>query len=135
MILKIPPLTHNYLIESLSNCFHVKVMLAARFIQFHESLQNNKKSIVRFLCSMCINNRRTIHGRNFFKLQRHLNCKPEELSNYFIKDNMKYKPLPDEEQWRVPLILNLLEIRNKTMSLDAFDSKEINKTIEQTCIN
>ena len=68
MILKIPPLTHNYLIESLSNCFHVKVMLAARYIQFHESLQNNKKSIVRFLCSMCTNNRRTIHGRKFFKL-------------------------------------------------------------------
>ena len=110
-------------------------MIASRFIQFHDSLQDNKKSIVRFLCDMCTDNRRTIHGRNIFKLQRQLDCKKEELSSFFIKENMKFKPLPEEEEWRVPLILNLLEIRNSTMSLDYFSKDEINVMIEQACTN
>ena len=42
-IFKIPPQSHNYLIESLSNCLHVKGMLASRFMQFNKSLLDNKK--------------------------------------------------------------------------------------------
>ena len=135
MIFKIPPQSHNYFIESLSNCLHVKVMLASRFMQFHKSLLENKKSCIRLLSNICVGDQRTIHGRNIFNLQRVLDCDMDDLSSSFIKENLKFKPLPEQEQWRVPLLLNLLDIRNNSMVLDNFEKEEIEDMIKQICIN
>ena len=78
---------------------------------------------------------KTIHGRNLFHLQRELNCDPEDLTSSFVKENMKFKPLPEEEQWRVPLLLNLLDIRNDSLDLDNFGKEEIEDIIFDICTN
>ena len=120
MVFKLPNMTHRYLIESVSNCPHVKVMLSSRFIQFHKSLMENKKSCIRLLSNLCVSNLKTKHGRNLSQIQRDLDCSEEELSSFFIKNKMQYKTLPDKEQWRLPLLLNLLEIRNNSTELPHF---------------
>ena len=135
MIFKVPNKTHRYLIESLSQTPHVKTMLSARFMQFHDSLIENKKSCVRLLSSLCTSDPKTGLGRNFFQIQRSLECDREELSSGFIKENMLYSVVPDEEEWRIPLLHNLLEIRNKTMELNHFEENEVRDIIEDICVN
>ena len=46
---------------------------------------------------------------------------------------MKFKVLPEEEKWRVPLILELLETRYKSIDLQGFEIKEINDMINDAC--
>ena len=87
------------------------------------------------MSNICVGDRKTIHGRNLYNLQRVMNCDKDELSSPFIKANMKFKPLPEEEQWRVPLFLNLLEIRNDTMVLNNFEKEKIDDMIKEICIN
>ena len=135
MAFKIPSQTHNYLIESLSDCPHAKVMLASRFTQFHKSLIENKKSCIRLLSNISEDDLKTIHGRNLFHLQRELDCDIQDLSSSFIKANMKFKLLPNEEQWRIPLLLNLLDIRNDTLEVENFGKEEIQHIIEEICTN
>ena len=135
MAFKLPSQTHNYLIESLSDCPHVKIMLASRFMQFHKSLLVNKKSCVRLLSSISEDDLNTIQGKNLFHLQRDLDCEMEDLSSSFIKENMRFKPLPEEEHWRIPLLFNLIDIRDKNLDLDNFEWKEIQHMIQDVCIN
>jgi hypothetical protein len=135
MVFKLPSQTHTNLIESLSNCPHVKTMLATRFVQFHKSLTENSKSCIRLLSSLCTDDLKTIHGKNLFNLSRELDCEIEELSSSFVKANLEFKPLPDEEQWRIPLLLNLLDIRNDSMGLDHFRKRDIEDLIQDICTN
>jgi len=64
IILKLDFKTHRYLIESLSNCIHPKVMLSSRFVKFHQSLLVSKKPLLRILCNFYKNDLRSIHGTN-----------------------------------------------------------------------
>ena len=135
MVYKLPSHTHNNLIESLSSCPHVKTMLASRFVQFHKSLIENGKSCIRLLSSLCTDDLKTIHGKNLFHLGRQLDCDIEELSSSFVKEHLKFRPLPEEDEWRIPLLLNLLAIRNDSMELDYFRRKDIEDMIHETCTN
>ena len=80
----------------------------------------NKKSTIRLLSNICVGDRRTILGRNLFNLQRVLTCKANDLSSPYIKANLEFKRLPEEEQWRVPLILELIDTRHNKVNLDHF---------------
>ena len=52
-IFKLPYRTHSYFIESISDALHAKTMLWSRFHQFHDSLVNNHKPVLRMLAFLC----------------------------------------------------------------------------------
>ena len=135
MIYNVPRTTHTYLIEDISDGFHVTVMIASRLIQFHKTLIENKKSVLRLLASLNMDDVKTIHGRNLAKLKKSLNCEITDMSSNFIKTNLRYKYLPALEEWRVPLLKNLLDIRNNDLELNGFEKTEINSMIEDICTN
>ena len=43
------PDTHRYLIESISQCLHVKTMLASRCVSYYETIEASSKLCIRFL--------------------------------------------------------------------------------------
>ena len=135
MVFNLPYKTHNYLIEEISDSLHVKTMLWSRFVQFHESLINNKKPLIRLLASLSEDDIKTTHGRNIHKLLNELECNLNDLSSNYVKQNFHYKRVPVDEQWRIPLLFNLMEVRNKSMELINFLPHEINTLIEDICVN
>ena len=135
MIYNVPRTTHTYLIEDISDSLHVTVMMSSRLIQFHKTLIENKKSVLRLLASLNMDDVKTIHGRNLAKLKKSLNCEITDMSSNFIKTNLRYKYLPALEEWRVPLLKNLLDIRNNDLELNGFEKTEINSMIEDICTN
>ena len=62
-VLKIDRCTHRYMIEPLSDCLHLKTVLAARYATFHQSLVNSKKLTVRFLARLAEDDQWTVLGR------------------------------------------------------------------------
>ena len=104
-------------------------------MQFHDSLVNNKKPVLRLLAFLCEDDLRTTHGRNLHHLVNELECDKIDLSSSFIKQNMEFKAVPQNEQWRIPLLMNLLEIKKDIIELNGFQKEEIEAMIEDVCIN
>ena len=87
--------------------------------------------MLAFLCEDV----KTKHGKNLHQLLNELECDKLELSSSFIKQNMKYQDVPQNEQWRIPLLLNLMAVRNNSMELKDFQDEEIDAMIQDICIN
>ena len=120
----------QYLIESLTEYIHPKVIMCSRFVKFHDSLINCKK---RILANCNKNGLRTVYGSNLFKTATECNLKTSELSSNCVKTKMKYFPLPENEKWRVPLINELLSVKAQNHILPGFTSKEIDDFIVYAC--
>ena len=60
----VPWTTHRYLIEGVSGCLHLKVMLASRLVKFLGSLKGSSKMGIRLLAGISELDRRTVLGRN-----------------------------------------------------------------------
>ena len=56
MAFDLPRGTHRYFIEEISETPHPQVMLAKRFLKFHETLQNSKKLSVKLLSEISSQN-------------------------------------------------------------------------------
>ena len=51
---KVPWTTHRYLIEFISNCLHLKVMLSSRLVKFLRELKGSSKLVQFLYQSMCV---------------------------------------------------------------------------------
>ena len=60
--------TYNLLIESISQCLHVKTMVASRCVSFYETIEASSKLCIRFLSNLCKNDLDTVLGRNLFSI-------------------------------------------------------------------
>ena len=69
ILFNVPRDTHRYLIESISQCLHVKAMLASRSVSFYETIEASSKLCIRYLSNLCKNDLNTVLGRNLFPLQ------------------------------------------------------------------
>merc|ERR1719319_846722 len=84
-------------------------MLHGRYIGFSENLKNSKKSEIKLLYSLCINNKQSNTGQNLSFLMNTYNI--NELNDLFpekfsIKNSRVY-PLEESEKWKPKLIEEL----------------------------
>ena len=88
-----------------------------------------------YLSKICREDAKTVFGSNLRKITAECGVDKDELKQWHVKDNMTYFKCPDEEQWRVALVHNLIGIRSREMLLENFDMKEINSILEDICTN
>ena len=135
-IFKINRCTHRNLIESVSQCLHLKVMLASRFVTFFRSLINCSKVNVRFLARLCQADQRTVLGRNLSSLLDQCGTpevKADDLTSMMIKRKCCYSRLSDTEQWKASMLKELIEIRDGQLKLENLDAEEVAIIIEHLC--
>ena len=110
--------------------------MLARFISFYKSLVNCPKFCVRYLARLAETDMRTVMGRTLhhLKLQCTVN-KTEDLSPALIKKSMKYSAIPEAEEWRIPLALELKDIRDGKVSLSEFSKSEVEELLASVCIS
>ena len=56
-----------------------------------------------------------------------------ELKSCDMKE--KYKPVPDVELWRIPLLKNIIEVRTGTYQFEGFTHEEVDEMLECFCIS
>ena len=114
----VPNTTHRYLIEEISGSLHPKVMLDSHYIGIFNSMCTNPKYSMRVMARIIGTDMRTVMGRTLHNLKLECNVNPtEDLSPALIKKSMKYSAIPEVEEWRVPLALELKDIREGKVSL------------------
>jgi hypothetical protein len=116
--------THRYLIELLSGCLHPKIMLASMFTSFHKSLVNCSKFCVRYLATL---------ARLLYLMQQCTVNQLEDLSPVLIKKSLKYSATPEAVDWRIPLALELKDIRDGKSTLSDFSKSEVEELLAFVC--
>ena len=137
-ILRVDRCTHRYLIEALSQCHHLKTVIASRYVTFHKTLLASRKKPVRFLARLNEIDLRTVMGQTLFKLMSLIGIKsgdPSDLTANQVKKNLKYAELPVDEAWRVPLCQELIEFRTGGVSLEGFTSDEVEDILRGACVS
>ena len=128
--------THRNLIEPVSDCIHLKVMLASRFTTFLRSLVNCSKVNVRFLVRLCQVDQRTVIGKNISSLLKQCglpDSKLNDLNSTVVKNRCNYFKLPETEEWKVSVIRELIKVRSGQLALENMDNNETNQLIYQLC--
>ena len=129
--LNLPRNTHRYLIEAVSNCLHLKVMLCSRYCKFVNAIMTSPKYPVRLMGSLCLNDQRTIMGKNLSNIRKGCGVKRQsDLTPAFVKKNLRYFKVPECEVWRERILKELL---SNEVEIDGFTQHEVDEVIEYLC--
>ena len=113
-------------------------MLASRFATFYKSLITCNKLSVRYLARLNEHDNRTLFGRTLGKLVEECNVPNDDTENLtasLVKKEMKYYKVPEEEQWMIPILLELLKQREGSLEISSLTCKEISNIIDYLCIS
>ena len=137
LMLRIDRSSHRYLIAPLSECLHLKTMIASRYVSFHRSLITSRKTPVRFLARIAEQDQRTVLGRTLSKLLLECSLKNGDLNKLtasLVKKKLVYKTVPINEEWRVALGRELLLIRDdENTELPGFTAEECEEFLKHIC--
>ena len=126
----VPRTTHRYLIEAMSGCLHLKVMLASRLVKFLKALKGSDKMGIRLLAGISEQDRRTVLGKNLSYIAEESGVTVAGLTSSIVRKEMKYFQVPEEKSWRVPV---LLETMKRQFIIPGFTEDEINTMKEFIC--
>ena len=56
------------------------------------------------------------------------------LTPQAVKRSLRYFPVPDDQHWRISLLLELLDARDKKIMIENLTAEEIVNIIEEVCI-
>ena len=74
-------------------------------------------------------------GHNIRKLLLRFGTDRFEDLDVDVMEGHVYKPIPNEEKWRVNIINELIDVRHGIMILPNFGYEEINSYLDFTCIS
>ena len=133
-IFKLPRTTHRYFIEAVSGTPHPKTMLCTRLVKFLETVLTCSKGSVRYLASLVKDDHRTLMGRTISKISSDCNVARVSLVSNTVR-TMSYFTPPIGEEWRIPLVTELIDVRDGKFSIQDIDPDEINFMLNEICTN
>ena len=127
----LPRDSHRIFIEPLGGV-HAKTMLFTRFLKFIQSIMKGKKAAHIYLLELIKNNTQTVTGRNIrLILNETRKVNIEKVTVDDLRQCIKLRMLPEEEEWKVVYIKELTNINQSKLTLcsengeDFFSRKEI----------
>ena len=76
---------------------------------------------------------RSVYGNNLRKISTICDKDIENLSTQIIKNNVRYRNLPEDENWRIPILDEMLFARENNIEIEGLSKKDINGIITYVC--
>ena len=112
---------------------HIKQALIQRSIGFVKRLSSSRKGVLRSAFGIFRKDCRTITGSNIRNIMLESKAYQfEQLSKANI-GKLKFHPAPPEEQWRITVIKDLLDIRDGMCDNIGWSKHDIDSTLEHLC--
>ena len=132
--------THRRLIEPLSGSLHIKPALLSRYQKFCSTLATSPKFSIRYLTRIMEGDNSTVMGRTLSYISEECNVERDcvlHISSNYIKKSIKYCILKDDENWKVEIGRELIELRDRHGSavIPGFDHIELNEMLDYICTN
>ena len=118
VMFNVPDNTPCWLVEELAECRHPRQQIYLRFVKFVDCLAKNKKSGIKALFNAVVGDVRSLIGSNSAKIKRDTGVSviPGRTRTDLLR---KYKvyPVPEGHEWKLPLLISLLEIRSENFEV------------------
>ena len=131
-MMRLPRETHCFLIEPISNQYHMRSLVASRFLGFISSIRKSKKESLRNLLRVLEHDTRSVTGRNLRRLllQSDEHDIQQLISNHGLSE---FRETPDGEGYRTEFICDLMELRENFSETD-ISLNEIENMLSFLCI-
>ena len=97
---------------------------------------NSNKFNVRFLARLCQADQRTVMGRTLRSLVEQCSTTGVEcLTATLVKRKCCYFSPPESQEWRGPLLRELIKIRDGQLEVQNLDMEETNLMIDHLCLS
>ena len=99
-----------------------------------EGVSKCTKGSVRYLANLVKNDRRTLVGRTLAKIAE--DCDTDRAAlNTSIARKLKYRLPEAENEWKIPLLRELVNVRCGEKSIEGFEDNEVIAMIDVICTN
>ena len=132
-MLRLDRKTHRYLIEPLSKMKHLKRMLFESFNTFTKKLATSPKESVRNVYGIIANDCRSITGSNARNIKLDCAANRDRPFSEIDIQNKQFYPAPPEATWIIPMIKELIEMRDGYRNDANWSKDEIISTLEYLC--
>ena len=126
----LPWATHRYFMEPLTETPHMTRILIRRYVSFIEKIQNSSKFAPKKLLEIARNDVRTTTGSNFRKIMLLAGTK---TVGDFKNIDVEYHKVTKENEWRIHLLRELVEIRQGELLVPGFNNDDVEKILEFVC--
>ena len=132
-IFKLDRTTHRYLIEPISKMEHLKCAIQKRHITFTDKLRTSPKMVVRIINQIVSKDCRSTTGENIRRIS--LSCSTDPVKGPTRDDISEkgFEAVPAGEEWRIPLINELIDMRDGVLDANMWTHKEIEATLTYLC--
>ena len=131
---KVDRATRTFLIEPLTQSYHPHTLLCSRFFKFHQTNLNCNKPTIRMLATLYQKDLRTVYGNNLRMISNICSQDIDNLTTMEIKNKVKYRSLPKDEEWRIPILMEMLFSRENNIAIDGLSKRDIDHIITYVCI-
>ena len=75
----------------------------------------------------------TTYGNNLRKIAILCDTNVRDLSPLNVKTNVRYKQLPEDEVWRIPIMTEMIFARDNNIEIEGLSRRDINDMINYIC--
>ena len=134
LVWDLPRSTHNYLVEHMlaRDFVSVRERIMVQYVRFVQRLPKSVSKEVRILQNIVKNDVRSVTGRNCLLLGLEFSLDPHTVSPEKFKEKYKFYAVPEQDDWRIPLLRTLLDHRYE-MAACGDDLKTVTGLLESLC--
>ena len=85
------------------------------------------------LAKLYENDLRTVYGNNLHMISKMCDTEIGGLSTILVKNKVKYRQMPVDEEWRIPLLTEMLFARENNVEIEGLSRIDINHIIMYVC--
>ena len=134
LVWDLPRSTHNYFVEHVlaKDLLSVRARILVQYVSFIQRLSKSVSKEVRILKNIVTNDVRSGTGKNCLKLGQEFSLDPLKDSTGKFRQDYGLYSVPDEDNWRLPLLETLLDQR-QDMAACGEDLETVSGLIESLC--
>ena len=129
----VPLNTHRYFLEPLAEMRQLKFTLIKRFLGFIVQIEKSPKILPNILLQTIKRDCRSITGFNLRNIL--LMTNKDDILELIPADiqQMKYFPVADHDKWKIPMVMELINVKWGEALIDNLSNSEIDDIIEDIC--
>ena len=125
--------SHRYLLEPISGMPHIRQALISRFVGFICKLASSKKEVLRSTFDVLKGDCRSTTGANIRNIRLESQTGLSEQLSAKCVSELKFHPVPPEEEWRINLVKDLMSMRENGIDVDNMNKDELSTMLEYLC--
>ena len=112
---------------------HIRQALISRFVGFTSKLLSSKKEVLRNVFEVLRKDCRSTTGANIRNIKLECNSGPSEQLSAERVSSLKFHPVPQEEEWRIDFVKDLMSMRDNGMDDNTMSKDELITMLEHLC--